>query len=201
MELIIVWLVVLAGAFFFLIVLPQRRRVAAHQQLMASLEVGDQVVAVHGQSDQLRLLRPGEQRAALDRFAGAEHEKLFAAYRETYAQWRRIEDDLADRRRHARERSQEADLLVKQTRLGTPMDEALKQWSERCRSRNVDAIVTALTVGRQTGGDLPKVLETTGQERLIAPDEVAKMVLDLCRDDAAGINGETLVLSGKGAVR
>nr|BFE69781.1 hypothetical protein GCM10020092_030820 [Actinoplanes digitatis] len=32
-------------------------------------EVGEQVVAVHGQSDQLRLLRPAEQRAALDRFA------------------------------------------------------------------------------------------------------------------------------------
>jgi preprotein translocase subunit YajC len=47
-ELIIVWLVVLAGAFFFLIVLPQRRRVAAHQQLMASLEVGDQVVTAGG---------------------------------------------------------------------------------------------------------------------------------------------------------
>ena len=38
-------------------------------------EVGEQVVAVHGQSDQLRLLRPAEQRAALDRFAGADHEK------------------------------------------------------------------------------------------------------------------------------
>ncbi|HZS38872.1 MAG TPA: type II secretion system F family protein [Polyangia bacterium] len=57
--------------------------------------------------------------------------------------------------------SQEADVLVKQVRLGTPMDEALKDFSARCQSRNVDAIVTALTVGRQTGGELPKVLETT----------------------------------------
>jgi tight adherence protein B len=57
--------------------------------------------------------------------------------------------------------SQEADVLVKQVRLGTPMDEALRQLAARCRSRNIDAIVTALTVGRQTGGELPKVLETT----------------------------------------
>lgn len=57
--------------------------------------------------------------------------------------------------------SQEADILVKQVRLGTPMDEALRDLSNRCQSRNVDAIVTALTVGRQTGGELPKVLETT----------------------------------------
>jgi len=57
--------------------------------------------------------------------------------------------------------SQEADIVVKQVRLGTPMDEALRDFAARCRSRNVDAIVTALTVGRQTGGELPKVLETT----------------------------------------
>jgi DNA repair protein RecN (Recombination protein N) len=74
-------------------------------------EVGEQVVAVHGQSDQLRLLRPAEQRAALDRFAGPEHEKLLETYREAYARWRAVADDLADRRRHARARSQEADLL------------------------------------------------------------------------------------------
>jgi tight adherence protein B len=57
--------------------------------------------------------------------------------------------------------AQEADVLVKQVRLGTPMDEALRELAERCQSRNVDAVVTALTVGRQTGGELPKVLETT----------------------------------------
>jgi tight adherence protein B len=57
--------------------------------------------------------------------------------------------------------SQEADIVVKQVRLGTPMDEALRDFATRCQSRNVDAIVTALTVGRQTGGELPKVLETT----------------------------------------
>jgi DNA repair protein RecN (Recombination protein N) len=74
-------------------------------------EVGEQVVAVHGQSDQLRLLRPAEQRAALDRFAGAEHEKLLETYREAFGRWRTIVDDLADRRRNARERTQEADLL------------------------------------------------------------------------------------------
>ncbi|MGW1062617.1 DNA repair protein RecN [Micromonospora rubida] len=74
-------------------------------------EVGEQVVAVHGQSDQLRLLRPAEQRASLDRFAGPEHEKLIDALRETYTRWRTVVEDLADRRRNARARSQEADLL------------------------------------------------------------------------------------------
>ncbi len=74
-------------------------------------EVGEQAVAVHGQSDQLRLLRPAEQRAALDRFAGPEHEKLLDATRDAFTRWRRVVDDLADRRRNARERHQETDLL------------------------------------------------------------------------------------------
>ncbi|GLX99630.1 MULTISPECIES: DNA repair protein RecN [Actinoplanes] len=74
-------------------------------------ELGEQILAVHGQSDQLRLLRPSEQRSALDRFAGPEHEKLLETYREAFGRWRAVSEDLADRRRNARQRSQEADLL------------------------------------------------------------------------------------------
>jgi DNA repair protein RecN (Recombination protein N) len=100
-------------------------------------DVGEQVVAVHGQSDQLRLLRPAEQRAALDRFAGPEHEKLLERFQELYARWRRVSDDLADRRSNARQRNQEADLL----RLGLDEitrvdpqpeeDEALREEGQR----------------------------------------------------------------------
>lgn len=74
-------------------------------------DLGERVLAVHGQSDQLRLLRPAEQRGALDRFAGPELEKLLETYRESFGRWRAVVDDLADRRRNARARSQEADLL------------------------------------------------------------------------------------------
>ena len=54
--------------------------------------------------------RPSSARS-LDRFAGPEHEKPLAELRERFAQWRAVVDDLDDRRRHARERNQEADLL------------------------------------------------------------------------------------------
>jgi 3-hydroxybutyrate dehydrogenase len=43
---------------------------------------------------------------------------------------------------------------------------------------------------------LAAVLATTGQERLVSPDEVAGAVLALCRDDASGVNGQTIVLDG-----
>ena len=74
-------------------------------------EVGERMLAVHGQSDQLRLLRPAEQRGALDRFAGPEHDKLLGRLAERYAQWRAVTEDLAQRRANARTRQQEADLL------------------------------------------------------------------------------------------
>ncbi len=74
-------------------------------------DIGGYAVAVHGQSDQLRLLNPNEQRAALDRYAGSGHEKLLARYRQAYQQWRRADAELADLRRTVRERHQQADLL------------------------------------------------------------------------------------------
>ncbi|MEX2256722.1 MAG: preprotein translocase subunit YajC [Acidimicrobiia bacterium] len=45
---VVIYLVILAAAFFFLIVLPQRRRMSAHQALMASLVVGDEIVSSGG---------------------------------------------------------------------------------------------------------------------------------------------------------
>lgn len=68
-----------------------------------------QVLTLHGQNDQLRLMRPDEQRAALDRFA--EVDKPLARYRSIRDEWLTARRDLADRRRRARELAQEADRL------------------------------------------------------------------------------------------
>jgi preprotein translocase subunit YajC len=45
---ILVYFAVIALAFFLLIVLPQRRRATAHRALLASLEVGDEVITIGG---------------------------------------------------------------------------------------------------------------------------------------------------------
>ncbi|WP_166904963.1 DNA repair protein RecN [Mycobacterium sp. DL440] len=68
-----------------------------------------QVLALHGQNDQLRLMRPDEQRAALDRFA--EVDKPLTRYRRIRDEWLAARRDLTDRRRRARELAQEADRL------------------------------------------------------------------------------------------
>src|SRR6476660_8970566 len=43
-------------------------------------ELAERLLAVHGQSDQLRLSRPAEQRAALDRFAGLDLDEFADAF-------------------------------------------------------------------------------------------------------------------------
>jgi DNA repair protein RecN (Recombination protein N) len=74
-------------------------------------ELADPMVAVHGQSDQHRLLRPAAQRAALDSFAGRKATALCARFRDGYASLAATEADLAEVVRSARDRAREADLL------------------------------------------------------------------------------------------
>ncbi len=74
-------------------------------------ELAESLVAVHGQSDQNRLLRPARQRTALDRFAGAPVEELLGRYRTAYARWLAVGALLEELRTRERERAQEADLL------------------------------------------------------------------------------------------
>jgi DNA repair protein RecN (Recombination protein N) len=72
-------------------------------------ELAGDLVTVHGQSDQLRLLAPARQRAALDRFAG--HTALLQEYVERWATLQDVGRRLEEVRTHGRERAQEADLL------------------------------------------------------------------------------------------
>jgi DNA repair protein RecN (Recombination protein N) len=74
-------------------------------------ELAEGLLAVHGQSDQLRLSRPAEQRHALDRYAGAAHLELLDRYREAHTRWRQLAGDLERRRGQARELAQAADVL------------------------------------------------------------------------------------------
>jgi DNA repair protein RecN (Recombination protein N) len=75
------------------------------------LELADDLVAVHGQSDQQRLLSPSRQRGALDRYAGDAVAVPLAAYRTAYDRLRVVERELEEITAHGRERAQEADLL------------------------------------------------------------------------------------------
>ena len=74
-------------------------------------ELADDLVAVHGQSDQHRLLRPGAQRASLDRFGGKALATTASSYAALWAELVVTERTLAEVVGSARERAREADQL------------------------------------------------------------------------------------------
>jgi DNA repair protein RecN (Recombination protein N) len=74
-------------------------------------ELADDLVAVHGQTDQQGLLRPARQRQALDRYAGDAVAGPLAEYTAAYRRLREVSAELDELTTRARERAQEADLL------------------------------------------------------------------------------------------
>ena len=70
-------------------------------------EIGQQLVVVHGQSDQIRLKSATAQREALDRFAGPELSTVLGDYQEVFRRWNDAQAELdvlvAERDRRARE--------------------------------------------------------------------------------------------------
>lgn len=73
--------------------------------------LAEPLVAVHGQSDQHRLLKASAQRAALDRYAGAEVENALATYKVAWRRLSAVEAELHEVVTSARERAREADQL------------------------------------------------------------------------------------------
>jgi tight adherence protein B len=56
---------------------------------------------------------------------------------------------------------QEIELAVKEMRVGSTLDQAMLFMAGRIGSRQVDSALSALLIGRQIGGNLPKILDTT----------------------------------------
>ena len=56
---------------------------------------------------------------------------------------------------------QELQTVLRQVGVGSTMEEALLALSTRVQSTALDVVVSALLIGRQTGGDLPRILEGT----------------------------------------
>ena len=74
-------------------------------------QIGQSLVAVHGQSDQLRLKSPAEQRQSLDLYAGEELASLLEKYRENYERYRAAAAELKEVRENSRARALEAQSL------------------------------------------------------------------------------------------
>lgn len=74
-------------------------------------ELGEHLVVLHGQSEQLRLKSPAAQRHLLDAYAGPDHQAALAAYRDAYQQWRAEAEELQRLQAELAERAREAEAL------------------------------------------------------------------------------------------
>jgi DNA repair protein RecN (Recombination protein N) len=74
-------------------------------------ELAPELVAVHGQADQIRLQTPARQRELLDRYAGESVAGPLAAYGACFEQLSQVQARLDDVRTRGRERRAEAELL------------------------------------------------------------------------------------------
>jgi DNA repair protein RecN (Recombination protein N) len=115
--------------------------------------LADDLVAVHGQSDQQQLLRPGRQRDALDRFGGAELAAALNAYQRVYQRHGKVRAELDELTSAARERTAEAeDLsrgLAEVERLNPAEGEDVELAAEDERLANADALHGAATTAHE----------------------------------------------------
>jgi DNA repair protein RecN (Recombination protein N) len=116
--------------------------------------LADDLVAVHGQSDQQQLLKPGRQREALDRFAGSDLAKLLTAYQRAYHRHREVRDELDELTARARERQREAEDLrlgLAEIEQAEPAEgEDIELLAEEQRLSHADALHTAATSAHET---------------------------------------------------
>ena len=143
-------------------------------------EVAEPLVAVHGQSDQHRLLRSGAQRASLDRFGGEALAATASSYAALWAELVVTERTLAEVVGSARERAREADTL----RFGLGEVEAVDPHpgedaelaAEETRLGFADTLRTAAETARES------LSSEEGAPDSLATTSAARRALDGVRD-------------------
>ncbi len=117
------------------------------------ISLADDLVAVHGQADQQQLLKPGRQREALDRFAGAGLAALLARYQRVYQRHRDVRAELEQLTSQAREREREADDLrrgLAEIEQAEPAEgEDVDLLAEEQRLSHADALHSAATTAHE----------------------------------------------------
>ncbi|MDT7537138.1 MAG: repair protein RecN [Actinomycetota bacterium] len=155
-------------------------------------EIGEHVLALHGQSDQQRLLKPAEQRAALDRYAGAGVLELRDRFRADWARWRDVTALVAELTAAAAERTREAELL----RIGLAEVEAAQPSAG-------EAAALAAEIERLANADDLRTAATTAQQALTGDDIGAPDALGLVTaarralEQAAGHDAVLATLAGR----
>ena len=187
-------------------------------------DIGRTLVAVHGQSDQLRLKSSSEQRHALDSYAGAPLAQALEEYRSVYERYRAVASALKEMRENARARALEAQTLqgaLAEIDAVAPVegeDEALRIESMKLMNvealRQASAIASAALSGSEySTGDESNVLalldaartalaaQASSDEALASLAERVNEVLILATDAASDLASYMASLDSEGPGR
>jgi len=131
------------------------RATAGGRTVNVSLLLGlaDDLVAVHGQSDQQQLLKPGRQREALDKYAGGELGVVLGDYQRIFQRHRTVKASLAEITAATRERATEAEVLraglaeIEKLQPADGEEEALRAEDERLA--NADALHSGASLAHE----------------------------------------------------
>lgn len=115
--------------------------------------LAEELVVVHGQSEQLRLRSVAAQRDALDRFGGAAIATALEAYADSFTRWRALDAEIADitenrdRRAEEASRLREALALIEATAPEPGEDEELAARAERLANAEELRLAASLAHG------------------------------------------------------
>jgi DNA repair protein RecN (Recombination protein N) len=153
--------------------------------------LADDLVAVHGQSDQQQLLKPGRQRESLDKFAGAVLAEVLADYQRAYNGHRKARAELTEITTQARARVAEAAELraglTEIEKINPVAGESAALRAEEERLANADALHAAATTAHEALlGDPTAASEGADAVTLLGQ---ARRALDAVRRHDAEIDG------------
>lgn len=115
--------------------------------------LGQNLVVVHGQSDQLRLKSQTAQRDALDRFAGTELGTRLSEYRIAFDEWRALASRLESLTQESKEREREiaelADAVAVLEAAGPKVGEYAALIAQLDRLTNLEGLRAAATAGHE----------------------------------------------------
>lgn len=161
---------------------------AAPAGVLSSL--AEELVVVHGQSEQLRLRSAVAQRDALDRFGGAPIADSVAQYSEAFTRWRELDTEISeitenrDRRSEEATRLREALALIEATDPEKDEDEALTARAERLANAEELRVAATLAHGALSNED--------GEPDASALIAEARRVLERVTDPQLTTIGESL---------
>ena len=146
-------------------------------------EIGEHLVAVHGQADQWRLRQADQHRALLDQYAGEPVALALARYQELYDEHDRVRRELAELTEAARDRAREVEIL----QVGLEQIEALDpQPGEDADLRIEDERLTHAE-GLRAGAETARALLAGAEEEYAA--EPAPNVIGAIADARSALGG------------